>query len=96
MNILVAYDVATGDTKGQRRLHKVALLCQAYGQRVQNSVFECTINETQYAQFLHKLTRIIDEEQDNLRIYRLREPKEDHVFVYGKRPRYDISEPLIV
>jgi len=96
MNILVAYDVATADTKGQRRLHKVALACQAFGQRVQNSVFECTLNETQYEQLVHRLTRLIDEDQDSLRIYRLREPKSEHVQVFGKQPRYDITGSLIV
>lgn len=96
MNILVAYDVATGDARGQRRLHKVALACQAFGQRVQNSVFECAVSETQYEQLMNRLMKIIDPEQDSLRIYRLREPKDEHVQVIGKRPQYDITGTLIL
>jgi CRISPR-associated protein Cas2 len=96
MNILVAYDVATADAKGQRRLHKVALICQAFGQRVQNSVFECLVNETQYEQLKHRLTKTIDLEQDSLRIYRLREPKIEHVELIGRQPAYDITGSLIL
>ena len=96
MNILVAYDVATGDAKGQRRLHKVALVCQAFGQRVQNSVFECAVSETQYEQLVHRLTKEIDITQDSLRIYRLREPKDEHIRTIGKKPAYDITDTLIL
>lgn len=96
MNILVTYDVATGDVKGQRRLHKVALVCQAFGQRVQNSVFECTVSEAQYEQLVHRLTKQIDITQDSLRIYRLREPKDEHILTIGRRPGYDIAGTLIL
>lgn len=96
MNILVTYDVATGDAKGQRRLHKVALVCQAFGQRVQNSVFECTVNETQYEQLVHRLTKQIDLAQDSLRIYRLREPKDEHILTIGRQPAVDIGGTLIL
>lgn len=96
MNILVTYDVATGDAKGQRRLHKVALVCQAFGQRVQNSVFECTVSETQYEQLVHRLTKQIDLTQDSLRIYRLREPKDEHILTIGRQPAYDIAGILIL
>ena len=96
MNILVAYDVATTEREGQRRLHKVALICQAFCQRVQNSVFECTVSEAGYEQLVHRLTRIIDDSEDSLRIYRLREPKDEHVQIIGKRPQYDINASLIV
>jgi len=96
VDILVAYDVQTTDRKGQRRLRKVALACQAYGQRVQNSVFECTVNDTQFEQLVNRLKGIIDETEDNLRIYHLREPKGRHVQVYGKRPTYDLHAPLVV
>ncbi len=43
MDILVAYDVRTDTTAGRRRLRKVGLACLAYGQRVQKSVFECSL-----------------------------------------------------
>lgn len=96
INLLVAYDVETTERSGQRRLRKVAIICQAFGQRVQNSVFECSVTDIQMEQLLYKLTGIIDDDKDNLRIYRLNEPKEDHVQIYGKRPKYDLEEPLIL
>ena len=96
MNILVVYDVATTEREGQYRLHKVALICQAFGQRVQNSVFECAVSEVGYEQLVHRLTRIIDEKNDSLRIYRLREPKDEHIRSIGKRPQYDRTASLIV
>ncbi|MBE2268348.1 MAG: CRISPR-associated endonuclease Cas2 [Anaerolinea sp.] len=96
MDLLVAYDVQTTDRAGQRRLRKVAQACHAYGQRVQNSVFECEVNDTQYEQLVHRLQRIIDENEDSLRIYRLREPKESHVDVYGRRLTHDLGALLVI
>ena len=96
MEILVAYDVETTDKDGQRRLRKVAQVCQAYGQRVQNSVFECKVNEVQFEQIKHRLQRIINGDTDSLRIYRLRDPIEAHVDIYGKRPAYDLNGVMII
>lgn len=96
MEVLVAYDVQTTEKTGQRRLRKVAQACQAYGQRVQNSVFECKVNEMQFEQLVHRLRRIINEDEDSLRVYRLREPKESHVDVYGRRPSYDFDQLMII
>ena len=48
MYILVTYDVDTTSETGKKRLRKVARICQNYGQRVQNSVFECEVTEVQY------------------------------------------------
>lgn len=96
MEILVAYDVLTTNKAGQRRLRKVAQSCQAYGQRVQNSVFECRVSDTQYEQLRNRLLGILNEDEDSLRIYRLREPKESHVDVYGRRPEYDLAQLLVV
>ena len=96
MEILVAYDVMTADKAGQRRLRKVAQSCQAYGQRVQNSVFECRVSDTQYEQLRSRLLGILNEDEDSLRIYHLREPKESHVDVHGRRPEYDLKQLLVV
>jgi CRISPR-associated protein Cas2 len=71
MEVLVFYDVATETAVGRRRLRRVAQICLDYGQRVQKSVFECSINEMQYEQLRDRLLKCIDTEEDNLRIYRL-------------------------
>lgn len=96
VEILIAYDVETVDAKGKRRLRKVAQACQAYGQRVQNSVFECIVNDVQYERLLNRVLEIMDREKDSLRVYRLREPKGEHVEVYGKKPEFALDDALII
>lgn len=96
MEVLVTYDVATDTAAGQRRLRKVAQLCVAYGQRVQKSVFECSLTDVQLEELLYRLLAVIDDERDSLRVYRLREPRERHTSVYGVRPGVDFREPLII
>ncbi len=96
MELLVSYDVSTESKAGQRRLRKVATICQSYGQRVQKSVFECSLDERQHALFLNHLLKTIDKDVDSLRVYRLREPREQHVQAYGVDKRYDPHGPLIL
>ena len=96
MDILVAYDVATDTAAGRRRLRQVAQVCKDYGQRVQNSVFECTVNEMQCETLRHRLLKCINKEEDNLRIYRLIGPKERYVESYGIDRYVDFQGPLVV
>jgi CRISPR-associated protein, Cas2 family len=60
LNILITYDVSTVTPQGRKRLRQVAKACEAYGQRVQKSVFECRLTETQLNVLKLKLLRIID------------------------------------
>ena len=71
MMILVTYDVNTVTGDGKKRLRQVAKVCVNYGQRVQNSVFECNIDPAMYVEIKHQLSQIIDHELDSLRFYRL-------------------------
>ena len=71
MMVLVSYDVSTTDAKGRTRLRKVAKTCQNYGQRVQNSVFECVVDETQFVLLRERLKKEIAAEQDSLSFYRI-------------------------
>ena len=71
MHILVTYDVDTTSKEGARRLRHVAKACIDYGQRVQNSVFECIVDNTQAIQLKEILKNIIDEKHDSLRFYTL-------------------------
>jgi CRISPR-associated protein Cas2 len=95
MELLVAYDVATDSKEGRRRLRRVANVCVAHGQRVQKSVFECVLTETQVERFTYKLLKEIEPSQDSLRIYRLREPREQYTQVFGIGPPPDLHGPLI-
>jgi len=96
MEVLVTYDVSTTDVAGERRLRRVAKVCEAFGQRVQNSVFECILNEAQLEQLVDKLQKAIDDQQDSLRIYRLATPRSQFVEVIGKSPEFDLRDPLVL
>ena len=61
MMVLVAYDVSTVAPSGASRLRRVAKICEDYGQRVQNSVFECLVDPEQWTDFKNKLSKVIDE-----------------------------------
>ena len=96
MYILVTYDIATTDPKGETRLRRVAKHCQNYGQRVQNSVFECKINSAELAQLKENLLNCIDEEKDSLRIYYLGSEKRFKVEHYGTKASFDLEEVVII
>ncbi len=69
MLVLVSYDVSTRDKAGQKRLRRVARLCEDRGQRVQNSVFECLVDAAQWVAFRASLLSETDPETDSLRFY---------------------------
>lgn len=94
--MLISYDVSTETPAGRRRLRKVAQVCQDFGQRVQKSVFECSVNEAQFEEVVRRLLDIINQAEDSLRVYRLTEPKDKHVQVYGVDGTVDFDEPLIL
>ena len=94
--VLVTYDVSTEDAAGRRRLRRVAQQCTNFGQRVQQSVFECQVNDLQYERLLHGLVKIIHKEEDSLRIYHLTEPLEKNLRVFGWDKKVDFSQPLVV
>jgi CRISPR-associated protein Cas2 len=96
MDILVTYDVNTETREGRRRLRTVAKLCQALGQRVQHSVFECRVNDMQYEAFRDKLLKVISADSDSIRLYKLRQPREQSVESYGIDRYVDFDDPLIV
>lgn len=96
MDMVVSYDVATDDASGRRRLRRVAKVCVGFGQRVQKSVFECSVNEIQLERMRDRLLKCIDEKKDSLRIYRLVEPRQQHVESYGRDTYVDFEDPLVV
>jgi CRISPR-associated protein Cas2 len=93
MFILIAYDVSTVTRPGVRRLRRVARACQDYGQRVQNSVFECRLEQKHWLLLRERLLSTIDRTQDSLRIYFLDAdtPVEHH----GVKQPPDLEAPLI-
>ena len=71
MLVIITYDVNTQNSAGKKRLRNVAKVCVNYGQRVQNSVFECVMDQAKCREVKHKLTGLIDKEHDSLRFYYL-------------------------
>ncbi len=96
MEILVTYDVSTETAEGRRRLRRVAKLCEAYGQRVQKSVFECILNAGQLEELRHRLLLEVEVKEDSLRIYRLREPRDRYLQIIGQQPAFDLRDPLVL
>lgn len=96
MLVLITYDVSTKTATGAKRLAKVARVCTNYGQRVQNSVFECLVDGTQFAVIKKCLSDIIDEEKDSIRYYILGDNYQRHVEHIGIQKSFDISGTLIV
>jgi CRISPR-associated protein Cas2 len=96
VELLVSYDVSTETAEGRRRLRKVAQICKDFGQRVQKSVFECNVNPTQCERLKLRLLENIDKNEDSLRIYVLREPRDKYVKSYGINRRIDFNGPLVL
>lgn len=95
MMVLVTYDVSTVDREGRRRLSRVAKTCLNFGQRVQNSVFECTVDPAQWADLRHQLVTLIEPQQDSLRFYFLGSNWKHRVEHVGAKPTIDLDGPLI-
>lgn len=96
MLVIVCYDVATETAAGRKRLRRVAKVCEAVGQRVQKSVFECKVSAMQYEQLERDLLTEISSSEDCLRFYRLVEPVELHVREHGKFKAVDFDAPLVL
>lgn len=94
--IVVTYDVSTETAEGRRRLHRIAKVCQGYGQRVQKSVFECSVSQLQYEQMQRRALKCINEKEDSLRFYLIPEPRDRHVEEFGCCQVIDFDEPLVV
>lgn len=96
MMVLVTYDVSTETGDGKRRLRRVAKQCQSYGQRVQNSVFECILEPALMVKLKAKLEAIIDPEVDSLRYYYLGNDWRKRVEHVGAKPAVDLEGTLIL
>ena len=96
MKLLITYDVETITKEGQKRLRLVAKACKDYGQRVQNSVFECDVDESQFVLLKHKLESIIDKESDSIRSYQLKNNAEQSTIIIGKITSYNVESLLMI
>lgn len=96
MMVLISYDVSTVSSNGKSRLRKVAKECQNYGQRVQNSVFECDVDYGTFLKVKDKLLKLIDREYDSLRFYYLGNNWERRVEHFGAKETYNPEGVIII
>ncbi len=96
MLVLVTYDVRTVTPAGQRRLSRVAKACLDFGQRVQNSVFECQVDPGQFAELRARLVELIEPTEDSLRFYFLGKHGQRRIEHVGAKPTVDLTGPLVV
>lgn len=95
MLMLVTYDVSTSSPGGQKRLRRVARACRDFGQRVQNSVFECEVEPAQWVALRARLIEEIDETKDSLRFYRLGAEGKRRIEHIGAKTVPDLDGPLL-
>ena len=96
MLLLITYDVSTMDAAGKTRLRRVAKRCVDYGQRVQNSVFECLVDAAQLVKLKHELCQLIDPEVDSLRFYNLGNNYQHRIEHVGAKASYQPEGVLLL
>ena len=96
MLVLITYYVNTEDPAGRKRLRQIARQCTNYGQRVQNSVFECLLDTAQCKLLQAKLISIMNPEKDSMRFYYLGKHYEQKIEHFGCKPSYMPEDPLIL
>lgn len=96
MYILITYDVSTDEKEGRKRLRQVAKLCVNHGQRVQNSVFECLLDQAEYIRLKNDICSVINLQKDSVRFYILGKNWKQNIEYIGKQTAFDIDDILIV
>ena len=96
MMVVVAYDVSTETPEGRRRLRNVAKICMRYGQRVQNSVFECSVSPSDYLILKHDLAAVMDESQDSLRYYNLGAKYSSRIEYRGRQRHIPVDDVMML
>lgn len=96
MFVLITYDVNTSDAAGQKRLRKVAKLCEKHGIRVQNSVFEVLVDAAQLVRLKAELERLIDRDSDSVRLYKLGNSYAHKIETMGQVPPIQTGGPMIL
>ena len=96
MMIVISYDVNTKDRDGQKRLRKVAKICESKGCRVQNSVFEVLVDPGELVALKGQLAEVIDEEKDSVRFYRLGSNWKGRIEFMGKETKFEQDGVIIL
>lgn len=96
MMVIISYDVDFTETQGAKRLRKVAKICERYGVRVQNSVFETIVDSVQLTALKSELINVIDMERDTARFYNLGNKWNSKIDTIGKDKGFRQDDVLII
>lgn len=96
MLILATYDIETTDKNGRTRLRRIANICKDYGQRVQNSVFECLVTPSEFEELKFKVKKELDLEKDSVRYYHLGSNWKPKVETIGKVTSFNPEEDSFI
>ena len=96
MLVVIAYDVSTESKEGRRRLRRVAQTCKNYGQRVQKSLFECLVRDSDWKKLRHSLLQEFSEREDSLRFYFLDEVARGRTEHHGTGKTTDLDGILVI
>ena len=96
MDVLLTYDIATTTREGERRLARVAKICESYGVRVQFSVFECRLSPAALVRLTGELAELIDPQVDSVHLYRFDGPLPDARTSLGRSPQRDPGQPWLL
>lgn len=96
MFVLITYDVSTQSEGGKARLRKVAKICENYGQRVQNSVFECVVDSVTLCKIKQQIRKTINIKEDSIRYYNLGDNGKSKVEHIGIKASFDVEDVLII
>lgn len=96
MDVLVTYDINTTTREGEKRLGRVAKICEGYGSRAQKSVFECRLSETRLQQLISELREEIVPSIDSIHLYRFKGSLTESRTSIGRRIKHEPGEPWIL
>jgi CRISPR-associated protein Cas2 len=95
MDVLITYDIETVTLEGVRRLARVAHICESYGQRVQDSVFECRLSPAALQRLVVELRSALDVTADSANLYRFDGSLVAARISLGRRPEHELGRPWI-
>lgn len=96
MDVLVTYDIRTADIAGERRLARVAAVCERYGSRVQYSVFECRVSDLTLVRLFGELEDVIDPSEDSVHVYRFSGAIAASRTALGRPAGHPLGQPWIM
>lgn len=96
MDVVVTYDIDTTTREGERRLTRVARICEGFGVRAQFSVFECRVGPVALARLMAQLEDEINPTTDSVDLYRFTGAIQDARISLGRRKSHELGDPWLL